>query len=148
MLKLVMKHPFIFDYMKYETLRAEINYGVRRKKSQILWDDKFQIPEIYKLGALSGVLCELVNLGSIKRGLPRDANGKPTGHEENEWCLQPEFVYLPGRFTDDDVDLMKGMCEKQQTPVSRSSFIIPGISVVYLDELEAMNHFREEYNGK
>jgi hypothetical protein len=67
-----MKHEFIYDYLKYETLRAEINYGVKRKKSQILWDDKFQVPGINKLGALSGIVCEVVNLGSLRRGLPRD----------------------------------------------------------------------------
>jgi hypothetical protein len=31
--KLFLKTPFVFDYVKYEILRAEINFGVRVSKS-------------------------------------------------------------------------------------------------------------------
>ena len=117
LLRLLVRHPFLNDLLKYETLRAEINYGVRRKKSQILWDDKFQVPGLSKLGALSGMIGELVKLGSTRKGLPRNANGKPTGHEENQWCLQPQFVFLSGRIIQEDLDFLKGMCQKQGTPV-------------------------------
>lgn len=41
LLKLVLKNEFIFDYLKYETLRAELNYGVLKEKSQMLWDEQF-----------------------------------------------------------------------------------------------------------
>lgn len=73
--------------MKYETLRAEVNYGIRVKTSQVLWDKKFQAPEINKLTALAGMVSEVVNLGSTRIALDRYENGMPQGHEPNDWCL-------------------------------------------------------------
>ena len=69
--RLVVENEFIFQYLKYETLRAEVNYGIRKKQSQILWDDKFQAPEVQKLGVLAGIVSEVVSLGSTKRGLSK-----------------------------------------------------------------------------
>ena len=88
--------------MKYEILRAEVNYGVRIKKSQVLWDKKFQAPEISKLAAMASILCEVVNLGSTRIALERYDNGLPQGHEPNDWCLQPEYVYLSGYLIEQD----------------------------------------------
>jgi hypothetical protein len=36
-----------------------------------------------KMGAISMIISEVVNLGSLRLGLELDLNGKPTGHEEN-----------------------------------------------------------------
>ena len=63
LLALVIQNEFIFDYLKYETLRAEINFGITLTESQFLWDDKFQVPNLEKLGLLNGIVCEIVNLG-------------------------------------------------------------------------------------
>lgn len=70
-LKALLNSQFLFDYLKYETLRAEINFGIKREKSQFMWDGQFQVPDLKKMGALSGIVSEFVSLGSTKLGLEK-----------------------------------------------------------------------------
>lgn len=57
----MISNEFIFDYLKYETLRAELNYGVSKEKSQMLWDEQFQVPNMAKIGVISMLLSEVVH---------------------------------------------------------------------------------------
>ena len=131
--KLVLQNQFVFDYLKYEILRAEINYGIVKKKSQVLWDEKFQAPDIIKLGALAGIVGEMVNLGSTRRGI------EAGGFDANEWTIQPDCVYLPGYLSSDEASTLNKMGKTFQktNKFKDCKIVMPGVSLVYLQLEEA-----------
>lgn len=58
---LSLENPFLFDFVKYEILRAEIDHLASRSSSYILWDNKMRPPEIRKIGCMSGLMYECVH---------------------------------------------------------------------------------------
>ena len=73
LIELCLENRFVFDFIKYETLRAEIDYmtklGVNREYAWVLWEGKNQPPDLRRLGCLSGIMNEGVVQGSIRRGM-------------------------------------------------------------------------------
>ena len=61
LLKLCLENPFLFDFVKYETMRAEIDHSAVREISWVLWEGKNRPPQLNKLGCLSGLLYEYVH---------------------------------------------------------------------------------------
>lgn len=99
------------------------------------------------MSAMAGIVCEMVNLGSTRIGLPRYENGLPQGHEPNEWCLQPEEVFVSGYLVEEDLAELLQMCNKTKV-LSQSSMLLPGISFVYLDENDALKEIRNSYRNE
>lgn len=69
-IKLSLENRYLFDFIKYETMRAEIDATILEQYQWILWEGKNTPPNIRKLGCLSGMIAECVNKGSLRLGLP------------------------------------------------------------------------------
>ena len=100
LLKIIVNTPFVFDYLKFEVIRAEINYGIKKKESLVLWEEKFKISDISKLGLISGILSEVVNLGAM-RSL---TNGQIS--PKNEWSIELDHVYISGFLEETDLEVI------------------------------------------
>ena len=61
LIKLAIENPFLFDFLKYETMRAEIDYYTSSSTACVLWENKVRIPDLRKLGLLNGIMSESVN---------------------------------------------------------------------------------------
>jgi hypothetical protein len=61
MIKLALENPYLFDFIKYETMRAEIDHDTTSSTAWVLWENKLQMPDLKKLGILSGMMSECVN---------------------------------------------------------------------------------------
>lgn len=61
LLKLSIENPFLFDFIKYETMRAEIDYHTSSSTAWVLWENKVRMPDLKKLGLLGGYMSECVN---------------------------------------------------------------------------------------
>ena len=69
LIKLSLENPFLFDFIKYEVMRAEIDHHTKKQYAYVLWENKTVMPDIRKLGIISGMMSEAVSMGSIKRGM-------------------------------------------------------------------------------
>ena len=72
LIKLSLENPFLFDYVKYEVQRAEIDYSASSQYKWVLWEGKNYSPELKRLGCLSGLMEQCVHFGSIKQNLSKD----------------------------------------------------------------------------
>ena len=64
LVKLSLEHRFLFDYIKYETLRAEIDYNSSGYK-WVMWENKPKHKDLTKLGCYAGFMQECIKLGSL-----------------------------------------------------------------------------------
>ena len=46
LIKLSVENPFLFDFIKYETLRAEIDYHTSSSTAWVLWENKVRMPNL------------------------------------------------------------------------------------------------------
>ena len=127
---LAMENRFLFDYIKYETMRAEIDSSTAGMK-WVMWEGKPQHENLKRLGAISGYIEECVNQGSLRRGCPKEESSVPK-HEDNHWALDAENVFIAGRMTKDNVEsLIEAVEAKSESNIDkRISF--PGVSIVHL----------------
>jgi hypothetical protein len=91
------------------------------------------------------IIGEVVNYGSFRRGLDLDSAGNPTGHEDNEWTIEPDCVYIPGFINAEDLESLKSLPSKKTITAKNevSSLIqFPSISIVYFDKTEAVKHIQ------
>jgi len=94
---LSFEHPFLFDYVKFEIMRAEIDNNSLRDNTWVLWDNKFRPPELRKVGCLSGLLYECVHLGSLRSGCEKSSDPNARTHQENRFSISPSMIYMAGR---------------------------------------------------
>jgi len=94
---LSFENPFLFDYVKFEIMRAEIDTNSNRDSTWVLWDNKFRPPELRKAGCISGLLYECVHLGSLKYGREKSSDPNAPKHQENIFSISPSEIYMAGR---------------------------------------------------
>ena len=99
---MVLENRFFFDYIKYETMRAEIDHSTSGQK-WVMWEGKPKHENLIRLGSISGYLEECVNLGSIRRGFLKEESPVPK-HEDNVWAMDVENVFISGRMTKDNIE--------------------------------------------
>lgn len=61
LLKLSLENPFLFDYIKYETMRSEVDYILRNQHAYVIWENKMEAPNLRKIGCLGGMITECIN---------------------------------------------------------------------------------------
>ena len=76
----------------------------------VMWENKSQHENLKKLGSISGYLEECVSQGSKRRGYLKDESSIPK-HEDNQWALDAENVFISGRMTKDNVDTLIEVAE-------------------------------------
>jgi hypothetical protein len=140
LIKLSLENPFLFDFLKYEVMRAEIDYTTKRAYAYVLWENKAVMPDIRKLGIISGMVSECVSMGSIKRGLPKKEGQMSPAYEENVWAILPKLVFMTGRITYDNLETLTQMAENK-TAAGRN-VMFPGVSLVHLNEAESCQIFK------
>jgi len=74
LLRLCLENRFLFDFIKYETMRAEIHDQLANSYAYVLWDNKLQPPNLKRIGCLGGIIAECVREGSSRRGLAKDSD--------------------------------------------------------------------------
>jgi hypothetical protein len=57
------------------------------------------MPDIRKLGILSGMMSECVNMGSLKRGMAKKQEQSSPCYEDNVWVTNPKIAFMTGRLT-------------------------------------------------
>ena len=129
MLRLLLENRFFFDYIKYETMRAEIDY-VNKSMRWVMWEGKPQHENLKRLGSISGYLEEAVNQGSKRRGFLKEESTIPK-HEENSWALDAENVFISGRMTKDNVDTLEELTEAKPHQKVDKRISFPGVSIVH-----------------
>lgn len=97
LIKLSLENRFLFDYIKYETMRAEVDDTLANQYAYVIWENKMEPPNLRKIGCLGGMVTECVNQGSSRRGLP--LSSQQGTHEENDWAISPDEVYMSGRIS-------------------------------------------------
>jgi len=83
LVRLSLEYPYIFDFVKYETLRAEIDYKTFKEYAWVLWEGKMQMPELRNLGCLSGIMSECISLGTYRKGMAIKEGQSQPQFEEN-----------------------------------------------------------------
>ena len=68
LLRLMVQNRYIFDYLKFEVLRAELDFNAELSNRWVLWDQKKSQNDLINLGCIAGMIEEAVNLGSKMRG--------------------------------------------------------------------------------
>ena len=86
------------------------------------------MPDIKKLGIISGMMSECVNMGSLKRGMAKKEGQSQPCYEENPWVVAPKIAFMTGRLTTDNLDSLIEMVDKK---VKENTIMFPGLSVVY-----------------
>lgn len=61
LLKLFLQNRMLFDYVKFEVLRAELDADADTKNRWVLWEQKTNHADLSKLGCISGLMEEAVN---------------------------------------------------------------------------------------
>ena len=143
-MKLSLENRYLWDYMKFETLRQEVDASIGVANRWVLWDNK-EIPQniLRAIGCLAGLTAECINRGSLRVGLPIEDGEHPT-HEDNDWSVTAEQVYLSGRLSQENLQSLIDMKESD----SRGKILFPGISVCHLNEKDAFNIFSEEHRSR
>lgn len=136
LLKLSLENPFLFDYIKYETMRAEVDDKLANQYAYVIWENKMEAPNLRKIGCLGGMITECINQGSSRRGLKR--NSTQGTHEENDWALSPEEVYMTGMLSRENLDSLVEMSGQKG---DGKCVLFPGVSIVYLSEEDAYEKF-------
>ena len=71
MVKLGLENRYIFDYLKFETIRQEVDGSIANDKRWVLWDNKEVSQEVLnRIGCFAGLTYECINRGSMRNGLP------------------------------------------------------------------------------
>lgn len=134
LIKLSLENPFLFDFIKYEVMRAEIDHLTQKQYAYVLWENKTVMPDIRKLGILSGMMSECVNMGSVKRGMAKKEGQSQPCYEENQWVIAPKIAFMTGRLTTDNLDSLIEMADKK---VKDNTIMFPGLSVVHTSEVSS-----------
>lgn len=98
LLRLFLNNKMLFDFIKYEIMRAELDASADTKNKWVLWEQKNNHADLVKLGCISGILVEAVSIGSTRRGLLKSESTEPE-HEVNYWAMNPRRVYISGRLS-------------------------------------------------
>ena len=61
LLKLSLENPFLYDYIKYETMRAEVDDKLANQFAYVIWEGKMEAPNLRKIGCLGGMITECIN---------------------------------------------------------------------------------------
>jgi hypothetical protein len=136
LIKLSLENRFLFDYIKYETMRAEVDDTLANQYAYVIWENKMEPPNLRKVGCLGGMITECVNQGSSRRGLPLDS--QQGTHEENDWAISPSEVFMAGRLSQENLDSLVELCGNSRTD---RCIVFPGVSIVYLNEDDAFQMF-------
>jgi len=89
------------------------------------------MPDIRKVGIISGLMSECVNMGSMKRGMQKKQDQTSPSYEDNPWALTPKLVFITGRITSDNLDSLVEITQKKQ---QENRILFPGVSLVHLQE--------------
>lgn len=89
LLKLTLQNRILFDYVKFEVLRTELDSNADSKNKWVLWEQKSNHADLVKLGCICGILDEAVNLGSIRRGAKKREDQLDPEYEPNYWSTSP-----------------------------------------------------------
>lgn len=89
------------------------------------------------------MVTECINQGSSRRGLPKDS--EQGTHEENDWAISPEEVYMTGRISQENLD---SLVELSNSGKNDKCIVFPGVSIVYLCEDDAFKKFSEEHRSR
>lgn len=100
-------------------------------------------PNLRKVGCLGGMITECVNHGSSRRGLL--LNSQAGTHEENDWAISPDEVYLTGRVSQENLDSLIELSGSSKTD---KCIVLPGVTIVYLNEDDAFQKFSEEHRSR
>lgn len=147
LLKLFLQNKMLFDYVKYEVLRAELDADADNKNRWVLWEQKTNHADLTKLGCISGLLLEAVHQGSLRRGIKKREEQFEPEYENNYWATSPKVVYISGRITQDNIDVLEEMSDRGNTKIDRR-ILFPGVTLAYLRESDAFNFFKDEHNSR
>jgi len=109
MVKLCLENPFLFDFIKYETLRVEVDDKTPRQYSWVIWEDKSRWLDHKKVGCINGIMTECVAQGSTSRGLEKSADLDMPKFERNPKALSARYVYMSGRLTPGNLESLLEM---------------------------------------
>jgi len=127
-------------------MRAEIDFKVNKEYSWVLWEGKTQVPELKKLGCLSGLMVECVNQGSQRRGLPKMSRRQLPTFCENELAVSPGYVFLSGFISQENLTVLTDMASSNLK--KDRCILFPGVVVVHQSESDAFKHFRKEHKSR
>ena len=137
----------LFDYIKFEVLRAELDADADTKNRWVLWEQKTNHADLSKLGCISGLMEEAVNQGSLRRGCKiRDEFGDKE-YEPNYWSCSPQVVFVSGRISKENLDALEEMADFGNNQVDRR-ILLPGVTLAYLKEADAFEFFKEEHKSR
>lgn len=143
MLKLSIENPFLFDFIKYETMRAEIDYHTSSSTAWVLWENKVKMPDLKKIGLLNGYMSECVNQMQIKKGVQKKEGQLQPCFEESYWNLDVDHIYIGSRLSNDNLLSLVGMVETKNLDL-----VLPGMSIVSTTEEDALKIFRKEHKSR
>jgi hypothetical protein len=66
-------------------------------------------------------------------------------HEENDWAISPEEVYISGMLSQENLE---SLVELSGSSKSDKCIAFPGISLVYLNEDDAYQKFLKEHRSR
>ena len=128
-----MENRFVFDLVKYEIMRAELDASCDAKNRWVLWESKNKTKDLVKLGCIGGIISETVNIGSTRRGmLKAEAPSEPEYHG-NYWAVSPQCVYLCGRVSLDNIEALRELGDYGIEKMDRR-ILFPGVTIVYLTQ--------------
>ena len=113
LIKLSLENPYLFDFIKYEVMRAELDNIAQKQYAYVLWENKSFVPDLRRVGLISGMMSECVSKGSVKRGLEKKEDSTVPAYEENIWAITPKLVFMTGRITQDNLESLVEMAERK-----------------------------------
>jgi len=146
LIRMALENRFFFDYIKYETMRAEIDHSTAGLK-WVMWEGKPQHPNLKRLGSISGYMEECVNLGSQRRGFLKEESSVPK-HEENIWAMDVDNVFISGRMTKDNIDSLSDVVDSKPDSSIDRRISFPGVSIVHVRAQDAERIFLEEHKSR
>ena len=147
MVKLCLENPFLFDFIKYETLRVEVDDKTPRQYSWVIWEDKSRWLDHKKVGCINGIMTECVAQGSTSRGLEKSADLDMPKFERNPKALSARYVYMSGRLTPGNLESLLEMSSGGGY-VKERKLTFPGLSLVYQNEKKSQDIFKNEHKSR
>ena len=144
-MKLCVENRYLWDFLKFETLRQELDANISNQHRWVLYDNKEVPQEIARnMGLLAGLTSECVNQGTKREGLEVE-EGEHESHEDKDWSIEADQIYMSGRLSEENLQSIIDM--KQDENVT-NALLFPGMSVAYLQEKDAFNVFSDEYRSR
>ena len=147
LLKLLIQNRYMFDYLKFEILRAELDANAELSNRWVLWEQKRSQNDLIKLGCIDGLVEEAVSLGSTMRGLQRKEDNNEPEFEHNPWAITQREVFMSGRVNQDNLDVLQEMADKGKEKIDRR-VLFPGVTVVHLNEDDSQEVFQAEHKSR